>query len=493
MKKIMILIIVLSFIVCVIGTNIIGAVERDRATRDLEIVDGNLSPDAKIGGPYSGSFNEEISFIARARDNDGEIVSIVWNFGDGSFAYELNPTHVYTDQIEKRYDVSLTVTDNGGASTMVSTFVDIRDPSYSDFANNHWGLMIQQGEWGGVRRSKQLRDELLAHGWREEHLQYLAGEELTISNIVDRMNWLAEHVTPTDIVLITINGHGDSNGRFCLSQNSNVRVYYSHLDVLIDKLQAKGVAVILGGCYSGTGIPSLEQQGRVLITACKTNEKSNGIFDSLIISLQSFGDYEGNNDLFYSAEEYYNYLMKECNSGTPQIRDNFNGDLIIAEVNSELVDADNIDLYHMHAQKGQATLYGIIAQPFKPTKTEISKVKFYISFMSADQPLIVSIRNQIDGDDIVSAVIPAIDISAEAGYHHLAAKVIDAEFETTSMIPGETYYVTFKKPGNDGGYCIGTTEYEGSEDFESYSISYDNGRTWQPAHENRGLVFVTYK
>jgi PKD repeat protein len=65
------------------------------------------------------------SFTDKSKDDDGSLVSWVWDFGDGTGSSEQNPTHTYED--EGHYDVSLTVTDNDGATGTRTHHADARD------------------------------------------------------------------------------------------------------------------------------------------------------------------------------------------------------------------------------------------------------------------------------------------------------------------------------------------------------------------------------
>ncbi len=81
---------------------------------------GNVAPTARVNGPYSGAVNAAISFSsAGSVDSDGTIRSYAWNFGDGTTSSSANPTHQYS--AEGTYQVTLTVTDDGGLSDSATT------------------------------------------------------------------------------------------------------------------------------------------------------------------------------------------------------------------------------------------------------------------------------------------------------------------------------------------------------------------------------------
>ncbi len=76
---------------------------------------GNISPLAEANGPYSGTSSSTITFSsAGSVDQDGSITSYFWDFGDGSTSSSANPTYSYL--ADGNYNVTLTVTDNNGAS-----------------------------------------------------------------------------------------------------------------------------------------------------------------------------------------------------------------------------------------------------------------------------------------------------------------------------------------------------------------------------------------
>jgi len=84
----------------------------------------NQPPTADAGGPYSGAVGEPIKFDGSgSHDPDGEIVSYAWQFGDGSSAIGVRPIHAY--EALGLYTVTLTVTDDLGATDTASTTAEV--------------------------------------------------------------------------------------------------------------------------------------------------------------------------------------------------------------------------------------------------------------------------------------------------------------------------------------------------------------------------------
>jgi PKD domain len=82
----------------------------------------NRPPVARPGGPYFYN-GEAIFFDASASsDSDGTIQTYTWNFGDGGSDTGRQVVHTYASPIQQR-NVTLTVTDDQGATHQVSTTV----------------------------------------------------------------------------------------------------------------------------------------------------------------------------------------------------------------------------------------------------------------------------------------------------------------------------------------------------------------------------------
>jgi len=105
-----------SYTVSLTVTDNDGATGNDTSSATISSQPGgNQAPIANANGPYSGSAGVALSFSsAGSSDADGTIVAYDWSFGDGASSTAENPSHTYASA--GSYSVSLTVTDNGGAT-----------------------------------------------------------------------------------------------------------------------------------------------------------------------------------------------------------------------------------------------------------------------------------------------------------------------------------------------------------------------------------------
>ncbi len=87
---------------------------------------GNLPPVANIKGPYTGTVGVALKFDGSvSNDPDGSISSYSWDFGDSTTGTGAKPSHIYTSA--HVYNVTLTVTDDIGASNSATTTATITD------------------------------------------------------------------------------------------------------------------------------------------------------------------------------------------------------------------------------------------------------------------------------------------------------------------------------------------------------------------------------
>jgi len=88
----------------------------------------NQAPKSEIVGPFTGKKGKVITFDASgSKDNDGTIESYIWDFDDGSNDSGKRIEHTY--QKTGTYTISLTVTDDDGASHTTTKTIKIESPA----------------------------------------------------------------------------------------------------------------------------------------------------------------------------------------------------------------------------------------------------------------------------------------------------------------------------------------------------------------------------
>ncbi|MGD8587508.1 MAG: PKD domain-containing protein [Chromatiales bacterium] len=100
--------------------------DSDSASTTATIGIGNQPPVADPNGPYSGQIGVALTFDGTgSTDPDGTIVSYDWDFGDGTVVSDAGPTPSHTYTAEGTYNVTLTVTDDAGATDSAGTTATI--------------------------------------------------------------------------------------------------------------------------------------------------------------------------------------------------------------------------------------------------------------------------------------------------------------------------------------------------------------------------------
>lgn len=125
-----------AYTVTLTVTDNAGATGSATATATITAATGNQPPVARPGGPYSGTAGTSIRFDGSASsDPNGTITAYAWTFGDGTTGTGATPSKVYS--AAGSYTVTLTVTDNQGATNSASTTAVIGSagitPNYEGF------------------------------------------------------------------------------------------------------------------------------------------------------------------------------------------------------------------------------------------------------------------------------------------------------------------------------------------------------------------------
>ncbi len=88
-----------------------------------------------VNAPPAADFDficnaEECTFTDASTDSDGTITTYAWDFGDGNTSIEADPVHTYTGITALTdFDVTLTVTDDDGATDPITKTVAVAPPA----------------------------------------------------------------------------------------------------------------------------------------------------------------------------------------------------------------------------------------------------------------------------------------------------------------------------------------------------------------------------
>ena len=92
-------------------------------TKTVTITQGNIPPTAAFTFTCTGA---DCSFTSTSTDAaPGTIATYAWNFGDGATSDVSNPTHTYAVTVPTDFTVTLTVTDNEGATNVATQTVSV--------------------------------------------------------------------------------------------------------------------------------------------------------------------------------------------------------------------------------------------------------------------------------------------------------------------------------------------------------------------------------
>ena len=195
---------------------------------------------------------------------------------------------------------------------------------------------------------------LIAHGWKRDHIKIIGG--VTYSELKSAIEWLSQMDDEDDIILLCSNTHGFKGG-IALEDRA---LYYSELGEWIDKCDAHAIIYTISACHSGSAIPVLGKEGRIIMSACRSDEA--GLTGWLLAFLYNRGDvtsyygYHGgpnpngafwrkdcdlNEDGWVSAEEafpytcywvekFHNEFFNPDHPIHPQIYDGIDGELHIS-------------------------------------------------------------------------------------------------------------------------------------------------------------------
>ncbi|HYM87232.1 MAG TPA: S8 family serine peptidase, partial [Pseudoxanthomonas sp.] len=164
---------------------------------------GNVAPVANFSSSASGL---TVSFTDTSTDSDGSIASRSWNFGDSTTSTATNPSKTYS--AAGTYSVTLTVTDNGGAtntktsSVTVSsggggtqTYSNTGDYTISDNATVNSPISVS-GRTGNGPSAASINVNIV-HTYKGDLKVDLVAPDGTLYNIHNRTGGSTDNVTGT--------------------------------------------------------------------------------------------------------------------------------------------------------------------------------------------------------------------------------------------------------------------------------------------------------
>jgi serine protease len=135
------------------------------AALSYSVADNNL-PVADTDGPYAGTEDIAVSFNgSHSYDSDGDTLSYMWDFGDGSGGAGVTPSHIYTAGGE--YYVTLVVNDGKGNSepdTTMAVITEVADPPVADAGSDKAASVGESVTFDGSG-SYDIDDDINTYDW----------------------------------------------------------------------------------------------------------------------------------------------------------------------------------------------------------------------------------------------------------------------------------------------------------------------------------------
>jgi hypothetical protein len=256
----------------------------------------------------------------------------------------------------------------------------------------YWALLVGVGDY--AENPEQDRPDMIlevndfyaqllqSDWWPADHIKVLTGEEATVVNIIAGLRWLDRMEDSNDISLVYLSTHGFPLGIDISPKDEadgtdealvtywgftylSLVIWDDELNVLLNRLESKGVCLIVDSCYAGgfndppnwniTDIPTDSQQQNaydaeewakgfgedvrgqkrvVLMGSCEDEEAVSGGFGPYLVDgLRGYAD--SNDDGSISAEELFYYAQpRSFQMQHPTLYDGYDGELPIMNVQS---------------------------------------------------------------------------------------------------------------------------------------------------------------
>ena len=137
-----------------------------------------------------------------------------------------------------------------------------------------------------------------------------------------------------------------------------------------------------------------------------------------------------------------------------------------------------------------------LAQSFKPSFNKINRVKLFVGKHQNPAPFIVSIRNELNGEDLTSVNVTVDSMFTWDWYRSYIPPnlVYDFYFPEIDVIPGETYYIVCRPEEiiYQNHYHVRNAVSDNGSVYEDGCLYYnDDGGEWI-CNESADLCFATF-
>jgi len=204
---------------------------------------------------------------------------------------------------------------------------ELEAPGYALIAAPVFGLNDHLDE------AENLRSYLLAHGWTDESIIYLADSSETYMDgdatkdaIEDAIADIANDATENDIVFISVLDHaqkGEDNHTYFRTGDPGDPTYFSDTEFAgwVDDITDFSTMVIYISCpYSGGFVSELEGEGRIVIADCGATQTYTSCEYTFYQALTE-EDADTDEDGKVSVEEAYTYMEDYMEVQDPVIYD----------------------------------------------------------------------------------------------------------------------------------------------------------------------------
>ena len=175
-------------------TNILG--QRVRLNLPFLTLDvTNASPIAKFEfnpeifgidrATWQPAVRENIVFTDQSSDPDGQITQWQWDFGDGTTSTDQNPIHAYDKAGD--YTVTLTVTDNEGATAIASATITVINVAVATRDLPTFNGQLPKGIFIRVYLEIRVNRDVLGLGVREEWPPNIIATDTKVEDITEKV------------------------------------------------------------------------------------------------------------------------------------------------------------------------------------------------------------------------------------------------------------------------------------------------------------------